>query len=244
MRKLHGLLTGDLKLVFRDSLLQFLVVYPLLLGLMTRFLVPWITDRVTRIDLAPYHVLIGSVVITLQVVVLAGTVLGLMVLDEKDNRTLIALQVTPLSLSHYMAYRVGLPMAFSFLASLLNVILLNSFLPHPPWSGMALVAILGFLPLPVYVLFISSLAQNKVQGLALTKALGPFIVLPVFAYFVPEPWQWLFGLVPTYWPAKAYWLLMAGDRLWVALLAGTGCCVLWNWIWLRLFQYRVLRALF
>ena len=244
MKKLRGLLAGDLKLVFRDTFLQFLVVYPVLLGLLTRFLVPAITERVTRIDLVQYHVLAGSVVITLQVVILAGTVLGLMVLDEKDNRTLIALQVTPLPLQYYMAYRAGLPMAFSFLASLLNVVLLNSFLSHPDWGGMVQVAILGILPLPVYVLFISSLAQNKVQGLALTKALGPFIILPVIAYFVPEPWQWLFGLVPTYWPAKAYWLLMAGDTLWSALLAGIAWCLLWNWAWLRLFQHRVLRALF
>ncbi len=244
MKKLRGLLAGDLRLVFRDTLLQFLVVYPVLLGLLTRFLVPVLTERVTRIDLVQYHVLIGSLVIALQVVVLAGTVLGLMVLDEKDNRTLIALQVTPLSLRSYMAYRMGLPMVFSFLASLLNVILLNSFLPPPDWGGLVQVAILGFLPLPVYVLFISSLAQNKVQGLALSKALGPFIILPVIAYFVPEPWQWLFGLVPTYWPAKAYWLLMAGDTLWTVLLAGIVCCMLWNWFWLRLFQHRVLRALF
>jgi len=244
MQKLRGLLAGDLKLVFRDSLLQFLVVYPVLLGLLTRFLVPVVTARVTRVGLVQYHVLIGSLVITLQVVMLAGTVLGLMVLDEKDNRTLIALQVTSVPLRHYMAYRMGLHMAFSLLASLLNVVLLNSFLPHPDWGGMIQVAILGFLPLPVYVLFISSLAQNKVQGLALTKALGPFIILPVIAYFVPEPWQWLFGLVPTYWPAKAYWLLMAGDAFGSVLLAGIVCCVLWNWAWLQLFQHRVLRALF
>ncbi len=111
--------------------------------------------------------------ITLQVTALAGTALagtalGLMALDEKDNRTLIALQVTPLPLRHYMTYRVGLPMAFSFLTSLLNVVLLHSFLPYPDWGGMALVAILEFLPL--------------------TKALGLFIILPVIAYFVPEPW--------------------------------------------------------
>lgn len=242
MKKLLALLSGDLRLVFRDTFLQFLVMYPLVLGLITRFLVPFVTERFTRIDLVQYHVLIGSIVITLQVVVLAGTVLGLMVLDEKDHGTLTALQVTPLPLGHYMAYRAGLPMAFSFLVSLLIVILLNSFLPQPPWGGMALVAILGFMPLPVYVFFISALAQNKVQGLALTKALGPFMILPVIAYFVPEPWQWLFGLAPTFWPAKAYWLLMDGDTLWAVLAGGLLCCGIWNWAWFNLFQRRVLRS--
>ncbi len=228
MQRLLALLSGDLRLVFRDTFLQFLVMYPLVLGLITRFLVPFLTVRFTRVDLVQYHVLIGSIVITLQVVVLAGTVLGLMMLDEKDNRTLIALQVTPLPIRHYMAYRTGLLMAFNFLASLLIVILLNSFLPQPPWEGIVLVVILGFMPLPVSVFFISTLAQNKVQGLALTKALGPFMILPVIAYFVPEPWQWLFGLAPTYWPAKEYWLLMAGDPFWAVFVGGILCCGVWN----------------
>ena len=44
---------------------------------------------------------------------------------------------------------------------------------------------------------------------------------PFVAYFVQGGWQWLFGLMPTYWPVKVYWLLQAGNPLgWLALLIG------------------------
>jgi fluoroquinolone transport system permease protein len=44
---------------------------------------------------------------------------------------------------------------------------------------------------------------------------------PLVAYFVSGAWQWVFGLVPTYWPVKVYWLLQGGDPLgWLALAVG------------------------
>ena len=242
MKALWGLLAGDFRLVFRDTFLQFMVMYPLILGLATRFLIPVLTDRLTFLDLTIYYPLVGSAVITLQVALLGGTVVGLMVLDEKDEHTLTALQVTPLPLSTYMAYRVGLPMLFSTLGSLLVMVPLGNFLAIPPLWPMTLVAMLGALTLPIYMLFISAVARNKVQGLALTKAWGPFLALPVLAWFVPKPWQWLFGILPTFWPAKAYWLLLENEPLALHLALGVGCSLFFiGTLWL-FFQRRVVNT--
>lgn len=74
---------------------------------------------------------------------------------------------------------------------------------------------------PIYALLLAAFATNKVQGFALTKALGVLLVPPVLAYFVPAPWQWLFGLDPLYWPAKLLWLLHAGQAsYWLYLFIG------------------------
>ena len=242
MKILGQLLKSDFKLVFRDTFVQFLALYPLILGLATRFLMPFLTDRVILIDLTLYYNLIGSTVIGLQVALIAGTAIGLLVLDEKDQRTLTALQVTPLSLRVYLAYRLGLPVIFSMLGSLLIIVLVSNFLPMPAPLPSLLVVFLGALPLPVYALFISAMGQNKVQGIALSKGLGPFIILPVLAWFVPEPWQWLFGIIPTFWPAKAYWQVMAGENLALVLWVGLGCCLLWNSALWVLFQRRVVHT--
>lgn len=43
------------------------------------------------------------------------------------------------------------------------------------------------------------------------KALGVLLLPPLMAYFVPPPWQWIFGLVPLYWPVKLFWLLHANE---------------------------------
>ncbi len=242
MKVFWRLLAFDFKLVFRDTFVQFLVLYPFLLGLVTRFLVPFLSARWTLIDLPRYYPLIGSTVIGLQVALIAGTAMGFLFLDEKDERTLTALQVTPLSLRSYMVYRLGLSMFFSLLASLLIMLLVRNFLPLPAPLAAILLAVLAALPLPIYALFISAIGQNKVQGIALSKGLGPFMVLPVVAWFVPEPWPWLFGLLPTFWPAKAYWQILAGENPGLVLGIGAACCLLWNGALWMLFQRRVMNT--
>ena len=48
-------------------------------------------------------------------------VLGFLLLDQRDDQTLTALQVTPLSLNGYLAYRISLPMLISLVTTLLMV---------------------------------------------------------------------------------------------------------------------------
>ena len=70
-------------------------------------------------------------------------------------------------------------------------------------------------------ILINTARGGLVDTVALTKALGVLLAAPLLAYFVPPPWQWLFGLVPLYWPAKLLWLLHAGQAgLWPVLLLG------------------------
>ncbi len=79
---------------------------------------------------------------------------------------------------------------------------------------------LGAAPLaPLFALFLASLAGNKVEGFALMKASGILFLPPVLAYFVPDPLQWAFGVVPTYWQLKAFWLQRSGGAAYLALLA-------------------------
>lgn len=59
------------------------------------------------------------------------------------------------------------------------------------------------------------------QGFALVKGMGVVMLPPVIAYFIQSGWQVAFGLVPTYWPAKAFWAWQAGDvNYWLYVLAG------------------------
>jgi fluoroquinolone transport system permease protein len=36
----------------------------------------------------------------------------------------------------------------------------------------------------------------------------------LISWFVPEPWQWLIGIFPTFLVSKAYWMALAGRPLW------------------------------
>lgn len=221
MRVLIALGPVDAKSVSRDPLLRWLMFYPLLLAGLVRWGVPWLAGTLLakfQFDLAPFYPLLMSFVLVMTPM-LAGLVIGFLLLDQQDDRTLTALQVTPLTLTGYLVYRLSLPLGLS-LAITMIIFPLTGLVALG--FGPLFLAALSAAPLaPFYALVLAAFAANKVQGFALTKALGVLLVAPLLAYFVPPPWQWLFGLVPLYWPAKLLWLLQAGQTgFWPVLLAG------------------------
>lgn len=211
----------DAHSVRRDSLLRWFIFLPLILVIAFRIVIPLATqllwDRLA-FDLHPYYQLAGSF-LYLIMPMLVGMVLGFLLLDQRDDHTLTALQVTPLSLNGYLAYRISLPLLIALVMTLLVV----------PLAGLGRVdplahfaAALCAAPLaPMFALFSAAFAQNKVQGFAVMKATSVVSLPPLIAYFIHSGWQWAFGLVPTYWPVKVYWLLQAGDPAgWLALAFG------------------------
>jgi fluoroquinolone transport system permease protein len=225
----------DAKSVRRDPLLRWLIFYPLLLAALIRWSAPILRlHLITRLnfDLQPYYPLLMSFVV-LMTPMLAGTVIGFLLLDQRDDQTLTALQVTPLSLGGYFTYRIAVPTALSF-AITIALFPITNLLELSPVELVA-VAASSCLIAPLYALFLGTVAQNKVQGFALTKALGVLLVPPLIAYFVRSPWQLLFGLDPLYWPAKFLWSVSSGNHAWIYWLIGA----LLHSILLRFLMYRL-----
>ena len=199
----------DVKSVRRDPLLRWLIVYPLAMALLIRWGVPILRAHLLtrfQFDLHPYYGLFMSFVL-LMTPVLAGIVIGFLLLDQRDDQTLTALQVTPLTLSGYFAYRIAVPTVVSFVVTL-AVLPLAGLLDLGPLATV-IAALSSCLLAPIYAVFLGAFASNKVQGFALSKALGVLLLPPLVAYFVNPPWQFLFGLDPLYWPVKVFWLVEA-----------------------------------
>jgi fluoroquinolone transport system permease protein len=150
---------------------------------------------------------------------LAGIVVGFLLLDQKDDQTLIALQVTPLTITGYFTYRIAVPTVVSFGVSM-AMFPLAGLLHLEPFALIAVTLGSGLLA-PIYALFLGGFASNKVQGFALSKAVGILLVPPIVAYFIDSPWQILFGLDPLYWPVKVLWLMAAdSSAAWAYLVMG------------------------
>jgi len=74
---------------------------------------------------------------------------------------------------------------------------------------------------PFYALILAALASNKVQGFAVSKGLGVLLLAPVSVYFVDPPFQWLFGIIPLYWPSKFLFDSMQGNGTgWIVFTIG------------------------
>lgn len=205
----------------RDSMLFWMLFGPLFMALALRFLLPWAAAGVQRqwaLDLRPYFPLLFGFLILLCPVIY-GIVVGFLLLDERDDHTLLALQVTPLPLSHYAVYRISVPVLVGILITPLALwIAGDNSLTTPQ---MLFVAAASAPMAPLYMFFLAVFAANKVQGLALMKATNIFLMAPVAVWFVPMPWQLLLGVLPPYWPVRLYWMLAAGEPgIW--LYAGAG----------------------
>lgn len=116
----------------------------------------------------------------------------------------------------YVAYRVAVPTLIGVIMVIAVVLIAG--VAVPPWWQLALLAVGVSLYAPISALFYAVYAENRVQGFALAKFPGILSMLLTISWFVGEPLQLLFGLLPPYWAVKAYWLALEDDPLWVGSL--------------------------
>ena len=145
-------------------------------------LVPMFTEMLSQrygFDLIPYYPLILTAFLLLTSIVITGAIAAFLVLDEIDAGTLTALRVTPVPLSTLFVYRAGTVMV----VTTIYVIATLSFSGIlEPGLGPSLIPIglLSGLSAIVTLLLIVSVASNKIQGIAMVRALGMLIAgLPV-----------------------------------------------------------------
>ncbi len=210
----------DLKNMGRDAMLLWIPVLPLILALVLRIGVPELSLFLRArwgFDLEPYYPLILSNFLML-VPAIGGMVVGFLLLDERDDRVLSALLVTPMPIGGYLLYRVSVPILLGLAMTLASYPFTG--LPLVPLADLLVVALLGSLTGPLLALFLASFAENKVTGFALVKIINAVMLIPIAAFFMTSRWQLLAGVVPTYWPLKILWLAVDGLPYWHYALVG------------------------
>lgn len=206
----RALAAADSRLLLRDPLLGWVILLPLGLALLLRVLIPAIGMALGRngFDLEPFYPLIMSgYLMTAPGIV--GMVVGFLLLDERDGRTLSALRVTPLSMRAYLAYRATGPLIAGTLATLIGYPLVG--LIPVPVTVLVPIAAVAALSAPALALILPIAAPNKVAGFAVVKVMNVVSLLPIVAYFLPEPTQFIAGLLPTFWPMRALWAAASGQ---------------------------------
>lgn len=224
------LFRNDLRLVARDRLLVMLLCLVAVLAVVVRYVLPGLDASLAENGILPSETTdlrfsdtfeLWVVFIGLwQAALMPGTVFAFLLLDEKEDGTLVAMRVTPVPLSAYLAYRVSVPAAFAFVFALVLVPAIG-FAPVAPWQLVPF-AIGAATTAPVATLLIAMFAADKVQGFAFTKFGGVAGLIIIFGWFVPLPWQWLLCAFGPFAIAKGYWMAAHGAAGWWApLLFGT-----------------------
>lgn len=217
---------NDVKVIGRDSFMVMMLAYIFVMAVILRFLLPWMDNYLIENSILPnesftdplsayFPMLVAYFTIYLGAV-LIGVIFGFMLLDEKDDNTLKAMLVTPISLNQYVVYRISVPTVIAAFGVISTVLIINQALI--PWWQLIAIALGASLTAPIATLFFAVTAENKVQGFAMSKFVGVSGMVFFIGWFIAEPWQWLFGLFPPFWIAKAYWMALEGRDLWFGAL--------------------------
>ncbi|RDH75224.1 ABC transporter permease [Mycolicibacterium moriokaense] len=241
VRALAAFGRNDIRGTYRDPLLVMIVLAPVIWTSGVAWLTPVFTEMLARrygFDLVPYYPLVLTAFLVLTSVIIVGGLGAFLVLDEVDAGTLAALRVTPVPLRDYFSYRAGTVIAITtvyvlattYFSGLLAPGMLPALLPIGVLSGLCAV---------VCLLLIVSVANNKIQGLAMVRGIGMLIAgLPCLPWFIDSAWNLAFGVLPPYWPAKAFWVASAHGTWWPYVAVGAVYNVALAWLLFRRFQAR------
>jgi fluoroquinolone transport system permease protein len=197
-----SLALADLKNWVRDPLLVYIGLAPVLLGIAARFAVPAVTESLGgTVDLAAYYPEL-SAALGLFGPAIIGFAVGFLILEDREQGTVVALSLTPLTGRGYLAYRLAVTLALSVVAAAVVFPLAGLVSVGP--LALAGVALVGGLFGPVTALLLAGLSANTIEGIAVSKFLGFLVMVPVGVLAVaPAPWVHLAGVFPPYWPALA-----------------------------------------
>lgn len=241
LKALLALGRNDIRGTYRDPLLVMLVIAPVIWTAGVAVLTPRVTEMLSTrhgFDLVPYYPLILTAFLLLTSVIIAAALAAFLVLDELDANTLTALRVTPLPLSTFLGYRAATVLLVATIyvvttlssSGILDPQLIPALIPIGLVAGMSAI---------VTLLLIVTLAGNKIQGIAMVRALGMLIAgLPCVSWFIDSHWHLAFGILPPYWASKAFWVAADHGVWWPYLLGGSIYNAVIAWLLFRWFLAR------
>ncbi len=215
MKKYSRLLKTDLKNIFKDKMILFMVISPVFLLAVFGWLVPFSLKLDPDFQGTSDYEFVMNLMIAIAFGLMAymyAFMLGMLILEDKDSNTLQGISVTSTGLKGYLIYKSVLVFAFSFIGTLIFLYGLRilfeadyktiASLPH---QTIFLFSFSSSFFAPAAGLFIGLIAKNKVSGFMIGKSFGLVTMLPmIFLLGTFQGYlQYLFGIFPNTWAIKA-----------------------------------------
>jgi hypothetical protein len=181
----------------------------------------WLQQR-HGLDVTPWLPMVWTFVVVIHVPTMLGATSGLLFCEDRDTHVLPAVALTRASLRTLVAVRITTTVAVAVAAVAIGLPLAGA--GHALGAaGLAATAIVGGTVAVVPMLALATLARDRVQGVALLKAITLPLYLPLAAFVVDGPWDVAALAIPTGWAvavARAQTpVVLAG-----AAVLGTAAC--------------------
>jgi fluoroquinolone transport system permease protein len=196
---------ADIKFVAHHPRLLMAIIAPFIVVLFLQLIFPPLSGFIflkTNFLLEKYYSIVAISLIS-GIPMLLGIVYAFILLDERDQHLLQVRTVTPAGKKNSLYMRMIVSAFLSFILVLFSIILTNP-VPTEGWVRTIFVSFLLSTQSLFGFLFIGSLAGNRVEGSALTKLYGIFLVAVPLGLLLHHPWNYFAFFSPFYWIAWAW----------------------------------------
>ena len=205
------LLQVEWAMLHRDPVYLFMVLSPMLIGLFVRYALPRLFSLLlgyTGFDMVPYIPLVHFFFLQIPPYI-AGVMVGLLFLEERDQSLPEVWAVSPLGRSGYLLWKAF----FTFFAALIMALGLLLLLPG---RSLAMGELLLLIPLsataPLSFFLLALFGEDKIGGLALAKLNGMVLILPLLVLLPHSlPLRWVINILSPVWMVRS-WLSMDISR--------------------------------
>jgi ABC-2 type transport system permease protein len=136
--------------------------------------------------------------IVLFVLIIAGIfVPAFLLVGEREQRTLHALLVTPVTLAEVLLAKAGLGLLLAFVMCGLTLVI-NGVTHGQPLALFMSLLVAALLCVEIGLIY-ATLAEDARSLYTLIKTLNVLLAIPVFFYLFPSWPRWIAKLFPTYW---------------------------------------------
>jgi fluoroquinolone transport system permease protein len=204
-RIIFGSIKADVKFISRDPMILMAALAPFLLVLFLLLVFPVISDFVllkSDFSLDLYYPVVAITLISL-IPMLTGMVYAFILLDENDTHILQVIAITPAGRMNFLLMRMIVPVVFTFIILILSVLITDSVVSEG-WLRTLFISFLLSLQFPFTFLLIGGMAGNKIEGMALSKLTGVFLVAVPLGLLLHHPWNYFSFFSPFYWIAWAW----------------------------------------
>jgi fluoroquinolone transport system permease protein len=191
---------SDMKIISHDRMLLLLSLTPLLLIILLKLVFPifshiFFTKSGFLLD--KYYSLIAITSVSI-IPMLYGMVYAFVLLHENEPDILNKPEGLPESGRNLLYQRIVMMMTFSLILVFISILIANP-VPSEGWLRTVFVIFLLTIQSPFVFLLIGSLADNRVEGLALSAIYGIFLITVPLGMLLHHPWNYLAFFSPLYW---------------------------------------------
>ena len=234
IRKFGAIYKTDWKMLRRDPILVYSVAMTfILLGVVRA-----ISGKLSS------HLYFGPALFAmLMIPMIFGMVPGFMMVNEKEEKTIQALQVMPISSTAFLLYRLLWSTIIMMVITAISPVILDIELPM---KALGMIAGLFVLETIIFALLVIDLSETRMQAMTVMKIAGWILLLPVVIKFVvvarnfSTDWSKLTAFLPTYWIYKLYEEIQTEGNFNGYFQAGLAVHLIWLLVLLWLFRRKIL----